>query len=118
MRQAAWVNGFTSLGLTKLDVLDGYDHVKVCIAYEHRGKFFDQMPDELEVLASCRPHYIECAGWRESTVGMTTYAQLPDGARAYVEELSQRLELPVSIISTGPGREQSVMVRDPFDDRP
>jgi adenylosuccinate synthase len=116
VRQAAWINGFTSLSLTKLDVLDGYDRVKVCVAYEHRGKFFEQMPDELEVLANCRPHYIEMIGWRESTVGVTAYAALPEGARAYIEELSQRLELPVSIISTGPGREQSILVRDPFDD--
>jgi adenylosuccinate synthase len=115
-RQAAWVNGFTSLGLTKLDVLDGYDQVKVCVAYEYRGKFFDQMPDELEVLTNCRPHYIELAGWQGSTVGMTASEQLPPCARAYIEELSQRLELPVSIISTGPGREQSIIVRHPFDE--
>jgi adenylosuccinate synthase len=115
VRQAAWINGFTSLSLTKLDVLDGYDRVKICVGYEYRGKFFEQMPDELEVLANCRPHYIEMAGWQGSTVGVTTYGELPEGARAYIEELSQRLELPVSIISTGPGREQSVLVRDPFD---
>jgi adenylosuccinate synthase len=116
VRQAGWLNGFTSLGLTKLDVLDGYDHIKVCVAYEYKGKFFEQMPDELEVLSNCRPHYVEMTGWQASTVGMTTYEQLPAHARAYIEELSQRLELPVSVISTGSGREHSVLVRDPFAD--
>jgi adenylosuccinate synthase len=117
VRQAAWLNGFTSLSLTKLDVLDGYDHVKLCVAYEYKGKFFEQMPDELEVLLNCRPHYVEMAGWQASTVGVTTYDQLPEHARTYIEELSQRLELPVSIISTGSGREHCVLLRDPFDER-
>jgi adenylosuccinate synthase len=117
LRQAAWLNGFTSLSLTKLDVLDGYDHIKVCVAYEYQGQIFEQMPDELEVLSNCRPHYVEMAGWQESTVGVTVYDQLPERARAYIEALSRLLELPVSIISTGSGREHSVLLRDPFDKR-
>jgi adenylosuccinate synthase len=117
VRQAAWLDGFTSLGLTKLDVLDGYDQIKVCVAYEYKGKFFEHLPDELEVLSNCRPHYIALEGWRESTLGVTAYEELPVRARAYIEEISQRLELPVSIISTGSGREQSVMRHDPFEPR-
>jgi adenylosuccinate synthase len=117
VRQAAWLNGFTSLSLTKLDVLDGYDHIKVCVAYEYKGKFFEHLPDELQVLSHCRPHYVEMRGWQENTVGATACAQLPEHARAYIEELSQRLELPVSIISTGSGREQSILLRDPFESR-
>jgi adenylosuccinate synthase len=69
-------------------------------------------------LSSCRPHYIDMRGWHESTVGVTAYEQLPARARAYIEELSQRLELPVSIISTGSGREQSILLRDAFAPRP
>jgi len=114
VRQAAWLNGFTSLSLTKLDVLDRYDRIKLCVAYEYKGKRFEHMPDELEVLTNCQPHYVELEGWQENTLGLTTYDQLPAGARHYVEELSQRLELPVSIISTGSGREQTVLLRDPF----
>jgi adenylosuccinate synthase len=117
VRQAAWLNGFTSLSLTKLDVLDRYDRVKLCVAYEYKGKCFEQMPDELEVLTHCRPQYIELPGWQESTQGLTAYDQLPPGARAYIEELSQRLALPVSMISTGSGREQTVLLRDPFESR-
>jgi adenylosuccinate synthase len=115
VRQAAWLNGFTSLSLTKLDVLDGYDHIKVCVAYEYKGKFFEHLPDELEVLSNCRPHYIDMHGWQENTVGVTSYEALPAAARAYIEELTQRLELPISIISTGSGREHSILVRDPFE---
>jgi adenylosuccinate synthase len=117
VRQAAWLNGFTSLSLTKLDVLDGYDHIKVCVAYEYKGKFFEHVPDELEVLSNCRPHYIDMGGWQESTVGVTLYEQLPERARAYIEELTQRLELPISIISTGSGREHSILLCDPFEAR-
>jgi adenylosuccinate synthase len=100
--------------LTKLDVLDRYDHVKVCVAYEYQGKMFERMPDELEVLLNCQPHYVELGGWQESTLGVTTSEELPPRARAYIEELSQRLELPISIISTGSGREHTVLLRDPF----
>jgi adenylosuccinate synthase len=115
VRQAAWLNGFTGLSLTKLDVLDGYDHIKVCVAYDYKGTFFEHLPDELEVLSKCRPHYVDMRGWQESTVGVTSHEQLPERARAYIEELSQRLELPVSIISTGSGREQTILLRDPFE---
>ena len=115
VRQAAWLDGFTSLSLTKLDVLDGYDHIKVCVAYEYKGKFFEHLPDELEVLTNCRPRYIEMRGWQGSTVGVTSAEELPEHARAYIEELSQRLELPVCIISTGSGREQTIRLRDPFE---
>jgi adenylosuccinate synthase len=114
VQQAAWLNGFTSLSLTKLDVLDRYEHLKVCVAYEYKGKSFEHMPDDLDVLTNCQPRYIELTGWQESTVGVTRYEELPDRARAYIEELAQRLSLPVSIISTGSGREQSIMLRDPF----
>ena len=96
-------------------MLDGYDHIKVCVAYEYKGKFFEHVPDELEALLNCRPHFIDMGGWQESTVGVTTYEQLPDRARAYIEELMQRLELPVSIVSTGSGREHSILMRDPFE---
>ncbi len=115
IKQAAWLNGLASLGLTKLDVLDHYDSVKICVAYEYRGKVFEHMPDELEVLSHCQPRYVELKGWQESTVGITRYAQLPERARAYIEELSHRLQLPISIISTGSGREQSIILRDPFE---
>jgi adenylosuccinate synthase len=117
VQQAAWLNGFTSLSLTKLDVLDRYEHLKVCVTYEYQGKRFDTMPDDLEVLTHCQPQYIELEGWQESTVGVTSYEQLPARARAYIEELAQRLGLPVSIISTGSGREQSIILRDPFAGR-
>jgi adenylosuccinate synthase len=114
MRQAAWLNGFTSLSLTKLDVLDHFDRIRLCVAYEYKGQRFEQMPDELEVLTHCQPQYIELEGWQESTLGLTAYDQLPAAAHRYIEELSQRLELPVSIISTGSGREQTVLLHDPF----
>lgn len=114
VRHAAWLNGCTSLGLTKLDVLDRYESVKICVAYEYRGKVFEHIPEELDILSHCQPQYEEVPGWRESTAGMTSYDQLPGRARAYIEELSRRIELPVSIISTGSGREQTIMLRDPF----
>jgi adenylosuccinate synthase len=114
VREAAWLNGLTSVSVTKLDVLDRYDRIKLCIGYEYRGKVFDYMPDDLDVLVHGQPRYAEMPGWQASTVGITRYEQLPARARAYIEELSQRIELPVSIISTGSGREQSILLRDPF----
>lgn len=114
IRQAAWLNGITSLSLTKLDVLDRYEHIKICTAYEYKGKIFKEMPDELEVLLHCQPHYTEMNGWQESTVGITQYEELPKPARAYIEDISSRIGVPISIISTGSGREQSIILRDPF----
>ncbi|MGH8059811.1 MAG: adenylosuccinate synthetase, partial [Candidatus Entotheonellia bacterium] len=99
---------------TKLDVLDRYESVKICVAYADRGTVFEHIPEELDILSHCQPQYEEVPGWRESTAGMTSYDQLPGRARAYIEELSRRIELPVSIISTGSGREQTIMLRDPF----
>jgi adenylosuccinate synthase len=114
VREAAWLNGCTSLGLTKLDVLDRYERVKMCVAYKYQGKRFDWLPDEIEVLSHCEPQYEEMPGWQENTAGITCYDELPARARAYVEALAQRIELPISIISTGSGREQTIMLCDPF----
>jgi len=118
VRHAAWLSGCTSLGLTKLDVLDRYESIKICVGYAYRGKVFEHIPEELDILLQCQPQYEEMPGWQESTAGMTSYEQLPARARAYIEELSRRIELPVSIISTGSGREQTIPLRDPFASAP
>ncbi|MDD3492775.1 MAG: adenylosuccinate synthase [Candidatus Thermoplasmatota archaeon] len=106
-RYACRVNGVDEIALTKLDVLDGLDTVRVCTTYTCDGKKRDQFPASLSVLSRCRPHYEDMEGWN-STAGITSYEKLPAAARRYVERVSQHLGAPISVISTGPSREETI----------
>jgi adenylosuccinate synthase len=114
VRHAVRVNGFTSIAITKLDVLDTVDEIKICVGYKHKGKLYKEMPSDLEVLEQCTPQYISMPGWKQTTIGIKKYAQLPKKARAYVEKLCTLCGVKPSIISTGARRDETIILERPF----
>jgi len=114
VRHAVRVNGFTSIALTKLDVLDTVDEIKICVGYKHKGKLYKEMPSELEVLEQCTPQYITMPGWKQTTIGIKKYAQLPKKARNYVEKVCKLCGVKPSIISTGARRDETIILERPF----
>ena len=116
VRRAREINGFSGLCITKLDVLDGLDAVKICVAYEVDGKRRGTPPAAAEVLARCRPVYEEMPGWSESTAGIRRLEKLPANARRYLDRLQELTGTRIDIISTGADREDTIVVRDPFQE--
>jgi len=111
-RYAAEINGFTSVALTKLDVLDALDEIKVCVGYNLDGKRCDSLPSVSQDLRRVEPVYETLPGWKSSTVGMTDLNELPIAAHAYVNFLSNRIGVQIGLVSTGPERSQTIIVRD------
>ena len=111
-RYAAEINGFTSVALTKLDVLDALDEIKVCVGYNLDGKRCDSLPAVSQDLRRVEPIYETLPGWKSSTVGTTDLNELPVGAREYVNFLSNRIGVQIGLVSTGPERSQTIIVRD------
>ena len=111
-RYAAEINGFTSVALTKLDVLDALDEVKVCVGYNLDGKRCDSLPAVSQDLRRVEPIYETLPGWKSPTVGMTELNELPAAARDYVNFLSNRIGVQIGLVSTGPERSQTIIVRD------
>jgi adenylosuccinate synthase len=110
-RYAADLNGIDTIALTKLDVLDAFEEIPVCVGYRYKGELLKRFPAELRVLQDATPEYRVMPGWRQETVGILTYEGLPQAARDYVEYLEGELEAPISLVSTGPRREETA-VRD------
>lgn len=110
-RHACWVGGVNSIALTKLDVLDGIETVKVCIAYKLDGEIIEHFPADEKTLRRVEPVYTELPGWMGS-IGVRCFEDLPENAKAYVEFLERELGVPVSIISTGPRREETALRPD------
>lgn len=115
LRRAAQVNGISGLCITKLDVLDGLETLKICVAYEHQGQRMDLPPYSADVLEQCTPIYEELSGWQESTAGLKSESDLPKTARAYLQRIEQLTGVNIDIISTGPDREETICKRHPFD---
>jgi adenylosuccinate synthase len=115
LRRSRQINGLSGLCITKLDVLDGFNTVKLCTAYELDGKVVNSAPMSADVLEGVRPVYEEMPGWSESTLGLTDYAALPANARAYLERLAEVSGVPVDLISTGAERRHTIILRHPFD---
>lgn len=115
LRRAAQVNSISGLCLTKLDVLDGMETVRICVGYECGGQWFDVPPLGAEAMAGCNPEYIEMPGWEGSTAGLTDVTQLPAAAQAYLDKLEELVGVPIDIISTGPDRNETIVLRHPFD---
>jgi len=114
LRRSIQINGVSGLCVTKLDVLDGMEKVKLCIGYRIGGTRHDLLPLGAEDAERCEPVYEEMPGWRESTVGMREYAELPANARAYLERLQSVCGVPVDMISTGAERKETIVLRHPF----
>lgn len=111
-RYAAELNGFDSVALTKLDVLDALDEIKVCVGYEINGKQVDTFPVVSSSLKDIKPVYKTLPGWNSDTLGITKFDELPPNARAYVEFLSDEIEVEIGLISTGPERDQTIILGD------
>ncbi|MFZ1386115.1 MAG: adenylosuccinate synthase [Thiolinea sp.] len=114
LRRAMEINSVSGLCITKLDVLDGLDTVKICTGYTLEGKAYEVPPVITEEFARCQPVYEELPGWKDSTFGLTRYEELPANAKAYLKRLEEVVETPVDIISTGPDREQTIILRRPY----
>ncbi len=111
-RYAAEINGFTSVALTKLDVLDALDEIKVCIGYTLDGRACESLPPVSQDLRRVKPVYATLPGWKVSTVGLTEMNALPPNARRYVEYLSDQIGVEIGLVSTGPERSQTIVVHD------
>lgn len=108
---AARVNGMTCMSLMLLDVLSGFDTLKVCVGYDYKGQRIDHFPADLNVLAECQPIYVELEGWKEDITACESYEDLPVQAQKYIELIEREVEVPVKIVSVGPKRSQTI-IRD------
>tara|TARA_R110000868_G_scaffold11201_3_gene54972 strand:+ start:13617 stop:14906 length:1290 start_codon:yes stop_codon:yes gene_type:complete len=113
-RQTLQVGGVTGVALTKLDVLDGFKTLKVCVAYELDGQRLDYLPAGKEAQARVTPVYEELEGWQGSTAGARSWAELPAEAVKYVRRVEELIECPIALVSTSPEREDVILMQDPF----
>jgi adenylosuccinate synthase len=116
VRQAIKTGGISGIALTKLDVLDGFDQIKICTAYRRAGETYDYVPAGMTAQAQIEPVYETAEGWRESTRGARSWAALPATAIKYIRRLEELIGAPVALLSTSPERADTVLVRDPFAD--
>jgi len=114
LKRTIQLNGVDSLCLTKLDVLDGMPTVRICVAYELDGQRIDVLPFGADAVERCVPIYEDLPGWSESTAGLTRYEQLPLNARRYIERFAEVAGAPIDIVSTGPDRDETILIRHPF----
>jgi adenylosuccinate synthase len=114
LKRAVQLNGTTGLCITKLDVLDGLPKVRLGTGYRMDGKLVDILPYGADAVARCEPVYEEFQGWSESTFGVRDWHTLPANARRYLQRMSEVLGVPIDIVSTGPDREQTIVLRHPF----
>ncbi|MBX9730717.1 MAG: adenylosuccinate synthase [Sphingomonas sp.] len=116
VRQSAAVGGITGIALTKIDVLDGFDEVKICIGYRLNGIELDYFPAHYADQSGVEPIYETLPGWQESTAGARSWADLPAAAIKYIKRIEELIRCPVALVSTSPEREDTILVRDPFAD--
>ena len=109
LRESARLNGLTDIALTKLDVLSGFDEIKLCVAYEFEGKTIQYPPQKSNGLAHVTPIYESMPGWKEDITACKTYDELPENARAYIARLEELSGVPVSMVSVGPDRNQTII---------
>jgi adenylosuccinate synthase len=114
LRRSIINSSVSGLCVTKLDVLDGLASIRLCVGYEIDGERIPGLPVLVDRFADCKPVYEEMPGWSESTVGITSYDDLPDTARAYLERIEELVQIPIDIISTGADREQTIIRHHPF----
>ncbi len=115
LRRSLQINSVTGMCITKLDVLDGMETVKICVAYRLDGQEVDTPPVGADRFERCEPVYIEMPGWQTSTVGVRSRDDLPENARSYLRKVEELCEAPIDIISTGPDRAETIILRHPFD---
>ncbi|HEY0269631.1 MAG TPA: adenylosuccinate synthase [Sphingomonas sp.] len=116
VRQAAAVSGISGVALTKLDVLDGFEELKICVGYRLGDREYDYLPPHAFDQAAVEPIYETIPGWSETTAGARSWADLPAAAIKYVRRVEELIRCPVALVSTSPEREDTILVRDPFAD--
>ena len=115
LRYAARINGLTDLAITKLDVLDSFKTIKICVAYRYQGKLLQEFPENLAILGKCEPEYIELPGWQQDITKVTSYEELPANARAYIEKIEELTGVKQALVAVGPKRSQTIVSRQIFD---
>ena len=115
VRQSTAVSGVSGIALTKVDVLDGFETIRICTGYRLRGAIIDHFPANATDQAAVEPIYEEMEGWQESTAGARSWAQLPAQAIKYIRRIEELIQCPVALVSTSPEREDTILVRDPFE---
>ena len=113
-RYAVRINGLDCLAITKLDVLDELEEIKVCVAYEIDGEICNHFPTNASQFANCKPVYKTLPGWQQSTRGCRSLSDLPKKALTYLKYMAELMKVPIAIVSVGPGREQTIIVEDPI----
>jgi adenylosuccinate synthase len=114
LRRSLQINSVTGMCITKLDVLDGMETIKICVAYRLDGREVETPPVGADRFAECQPVFIEMPGWKESTVGIRSRDALPEAAQHYLRKIEDLCETPIDIISTGPDRDETIVLRHPF----
>ena len=115
LKRAVMISGISGLCVTKLDVLDGLPTVRMCIAYRYRGKETEFPPLDVAGWEECEPVYLDFPGWSEPTRGIREFTKLPPAARAYLRSLEELVACPLAMVSTGPDRDENIVLRDPFE---
>ena len=116
VRQSVAVSGVTGIALTKLDVLDGFDTLKICVGYKIGEQSYDYLPAHAQDQAKAEPIYEDIEGWQDTTAGARSWAELPAQAIKYIRRIEELIGCPVTLVSTSPEREDTILVRDPFAD--
>lgn len=114
LNNAVRLNGLTGLAVTKLDVLGGLESLNICTAYEYQGKTLDYFPGDLQILGECKPVYETLPGWSEDISDIRTFNDLPDNTKKYLKRIEELAQTPVQIISIGPGREETIVLKNPY----
>jgi len=114
LNNAVRLNGLTGLAVTKLDVLGGLDSLNICTGYEYQGETLDYFPGDLQVLGECKPIYETHPGWSEDISGIRNYNDLPENTKKYLRRIEEIVETPVQIISIGPARDETIVVKNPY----
>jgi adenylosuccinate synthase len=116
LKRSFKLNAVTGICLTKLDVLDSLDSIKICISYELNGKQTTTPPYDAQGYADAKPTYIEMPGWKTSTIGTDSFDYLPIEAQNYIRKIEELSNLPVDILSTGPDRDETLILNNPFNE--
>jgi adenylosuccinate synthase len=114
LRHSVRINGVNGIALTKLDILDGLDVLKICTAYRHNGKLYEEFPKEINVFEECEPVYEEMEGWSASTLGIRNFKELPKAAKVYIRRIERMLGVRVNVISTGQRRDELILLKKQF----
>ena len=115
LKRSLDINSVTGMCITKLDVLDGLETIKIAVNYRLNGELLDTPPAGADLIEQCEPEYIEMPGWSESTVAAKSFDELPAAARAYLNKIETLCETPVAIVSTGPDRAETIILNHPFE---